>query len=356
MNWRWALLWLLLLAAPSLAHKASDSFIYLSPGHLRLDVALQDMLRLQSMDGNGDGQLSWGELRAAEAGFSARLQRDIALVRGEDRCEMLATLQGISQHSDGPYAVWQLRSPCLNQLQGLYLDYQLLFERDPLHRALYLIEGPSASVPGVLSPRENRLQLGGGQGYSDTVRTFFWQGVMHLVTGYDHLLFLLALLLPVLRRSEGERGPRAALRDTFWIVTMFTLAHSVTLAVATLGWLQLPSQPVEVVIALSVTVAALLALTPLGQHYQMALALGFGLVHGFGFAGMLADLLAVSQARLLALASFNIGIELAQLAVVAVLLPLLYPLRQRPLFRRVVAPATALAIALVGLFWAWSRL
>lgn len=364
MGTKFKALWLvgLLLLAPGLvqAHKVSDSFLYLTDSSVRLDLAIEDLLRLDrvggaALDQNGDGTLTWGELVLAEERLGSAITAGVSLSLGQSPCALAATLAGISRHSDGPYSAWQIDSPCLAQGGNLSLSYRLLFERDPLHRGLYRLQREGEDIHfGVLSPQSdtvNWLETG----YWSTAKAFFVQGVIHLVTGYDHLLFLLALLLPVLRDQAGERRLSTVVRETVWIVTMFTAAHSVTLALATLGYLSLPSGPVEVAIALSVTAAALLALSPLHYRYQMALAFGFGLIHGLGFAGMLAGLLDATAGKAVALLSFNVGIELAQLLLVAVLVPILYTLRDYRTFFNIASPLTSTAIAVVGLYWAWLR-
>jgi hypothetical protein len=349
-----------LLSNGAWAHKASDSFLYFNGDNqeLRLDLALRDMLRLQDMDLDGDGALRWAELQASETAFKRYIKQGLKVQQqGRDKhCPITMRLAGITQYSDGPYASWLIRSPCFAESSGLSLDYQLLFDRDPLHRALYrLADGESESI-GVLSPSQHRLSLDVTDGSAwQTISNFFYQGVIHLLLGYDHLLFLLVLLLPVLNNKEGISTPMAAVKELSWIVTMFTLSHSITLVLATLGWLVLPSGPVEVTIALSISLAALLAFWP-HRRFQRYLALGFGLIHGLGFAGVLAGLLSQSASTPLALASFNIGIETAQIALVIMAVMLLYPIRHTMFFQRVLVPGSLGITAMAGLFWAVNRL
>src|SRR5262249_29876851 len=147
--------------------------------------------------------------------------------------------------------------------------------------------------------------------------------------GFDHVLFLLALLLPAsLVRARDEWLPRAGLRTTgsevLKVVTAFTVAHSLTLALSFFGVVRLPAAWVEVAIAASVFAAAWNNVRPFLPGRAWALAVGFGLIHGFGFAGVLQNLSMPRQARGIALAAFNAGVEVGQLLIVAVALPLLY--------------------------------
>lgn len=337
------------------AHKASDSFLYITDGSARLDVAVQDLQRLQNIDSNGDGRVVWGELRAAEAALAADILGAVVLQRDGAFCAVNAALTGVTQHSDGAYGVWQLESPCLAaEVQGVGLSYELLFAIDPLHRSLYRVERGAGVDVGVLAPDSPPLLLGQHSLWK-TVVDFFGQGVIHLVFGYDHILFLLALLLPVVARLPVSSRLPGLLWQCGKIVTAFTLAHSLTLTAASLSWVRLPSGPVELVIALSVSIAAVLGLWS-RYHLQWQLAAGFGLVHGFGFASMLAGLLAEGPHTVLALASFNLGIEVAQIAVMLLVLPVLYLFRRAVWYQRGVNPAAMAVITFIGMFWAWQRI
>ena len=164
------------------------------------------------------------------------------------------------------------------------------------------------------------------------------EGVWHIWIGFDHILFLLSLLLPaVLYRQHKFRearweplpGFRPALWEVFKIVTAFTVAHSITLSLATLGVVTLPTRWVESAIAASVVLAALNNIFPwslfAGRRWMVAFV--FGLIHGFGFASVLADLGLPPGALLLALVGFNLGVEVGQLAIVSAFLPAAYWLR-----------------------------
>ncbi len=180
------------------------------------------------------------------------------------------------------------------------------------------------------------------------------EGVWHIWIGFDHILFLLSLLLPavLLWRAPGWLAVetfRAAFVDVFKIVTAFTLAHSITLSLATLGLVSLPSRWVESAIAASVVLAALNNLWPLFHRRRWMVAFGFGLIHGFGFASVLVDLGLPREALALALVGFNLGVEAGQLAIVALFLPLAFTLRRTAFYRRaVMVGGSVLIVALAG--------
>jgi hypothetical protein len=169
-----------------------------------------------------------------------------------------------------------------------------------------------------------------------------------------------SLLLPaVLVRHEGRWQARSTLKasvlDVLKIVTAFTLAHSLTLSLAALGALSLPSRLVESAIAASVILAALNNLWPLAHRWRALVAFAFGLIHGFGFASVLADLGLPQGALALSLVGFNVGVELGQLAIVAAFLPLAYLLRHGLFYRRVVLTGGSALIVVLATVWLAER-
>ncbi|MFF9206591.1 HupE/UreJ family protein [Streptomyces sp. NPDC014986] len=182
-------------------------------------------------------------------------------------------------------------------------------------------------------------------------------GTAHVLEGLDHLLFLAMLLLPApllagtARRWGARRGARSTLLRTVHVVTAFTLGHSLTLAYAMLGGPAPQGAGVETVIALSVAVSALHALRPLVRRGEVLLAGGFGLVHGLAFAGLLRELAGGTGAALRDLLAFNIGVELAQLLVVAAVLPSLLVLASGPRYRLV---RNVLGVAGLAAALAWT--
>lgn len=356
---------LCVLAGGAQAHKASDSFLYWDaanqevPG--RLDIALVDLARAMSLDSDGDGQLRWGELEAQQSEISAYLASQITLLANAETCSARWRLAGLTQHSDGNYLAMEFRPNCpeASELPG-EIRYDLFFEDDPLHRALVMTRVAGTERLAVLSPDQRSLNLAETPNMWETAREFIWEGMVHLWIGYDHMLFLLALVLPAaLRRQDGrwvvEDRVSVAIKDVALIVTAFTVAHSITLVIATLGLVNLPIAWVETFIALSIVAAAINIVWPFLGQRRYLIGFGFGLIHGFGFASVLSGFMAHASSRLVALASFNIGVELAQLAIVVVVVPLIFLLRRQWLYQRVLLPAGVVAIVLTGMFWVWER-
>jgi hypothetical protein len=184
--------------------------------------------------------------------------------------------------------------------------------------------------------------------------------VWHIWSGFDHILFLLALLLPsVLWREQNAWQPvgefRKALINVLKVVTAFTLAHSITLSLATLGFVHLPSRLTESAIAASVVIAAANNVVPLFSRREWMVAFGFGLIHGFGFASGLSDMGITRENLAVAVLGFNVGVEAGQLAIVSAFLPVAFALRTSWVYPRVVLAGGSCAIVLVAALWLIER-
>lgn len=352
---------LALMASAAMAHKASDSFLYWSPGDERgrLDLSLRDLHQRLDLDLDNDGRVTWPEVKDRRQAINELVSRGVEVAGVAGDCALDTWLTGISRHSDGAYAALGLIPACGAGSGASQLTYRLFFDDDRLHRALVTVEGVDTGTSTVLGPENPVLKLR-PVSMAESAAAFFRQGLIHLWLGLDHVLFLLALLLPsVVYRWRGHWWARrevgVAVREVAGIVTAFTLAHSLTLAISALGVFSLPSRLVETLIALSIVLAAVNVFRPVlgGRRYLIGFA--FGLVHGFGFAGVLGDLIGPGVSRLVALAAFNLGVEVAQLTIVIVTVPLLFAIRRAPFYQRLVLPAGASAIGLLGLFWAGQR-
>ncbi|HKC49475.1 MAG TPA: HupE/UreJ family protein [Myxococcota bacterium] len=352
-------------AANAEAHKASDAFFDLtvtgSSVAGRLDVALRDLDLALALDADGDGALTWGEVRARRADIEAYALARVSFAGDGDACPARATDFAIDSHSDGAYAVLSLAARCAREPARLRIEYALLFEHDALHRGILRLTTPGGVETAIFAPDARAQELAlDGSGRLRRFATFVHEGVHHIASGADHIAFLVALLLPaVLIGGAAQWRPapafRPVLREVLKLVTAFTAAHSLTLSLATLGFVRVSSRLVESLIALSVLVCALANLRPTAPRLGVAFAFGFGLVHGLGFASALADLGSDAMTRLATLLGFNLGVELGQLALVAVFLPLAFAVRGSTLYRRGFVAGGSLAVAGLGSIWFTER-
>jgi hypothetical protein len=190
-------------------------------------------------------------------------------------------------------------------------------------------------------------------------RSMLALGMQHIKEGTDHLLFLVVLLLPAMLLVNGKRwggfgGTRYSLLHLLKIVTAFTIGHSITLLVGALGWIRLPTQPVEVLIAASILVSVVHAIRPMFPGKEAYVAAGFGLIHGLAFASVLSDLHLGAGPMALSILGFNIGIELMQLFVILLIVPWLILLSQTSFYTFIRITSAVLA-AVAALAWIVER-
>ena len=353
------------------AHKPSDSYLTMRATTdsaditVRWDIALRDLDYVLQLDRDGNGELTWGEVRQRSDDITRLATSRLQLTSAEKACTWVtANPLMLDKHSDGTYAVLSLTAQCGNLSGLLKAKYSMLFDVDPSHRGLVQwiapgVENAQALVFGTESAEQSlALQPAG---VWPTLRQYLKDGVLHIWAGYDHILFLLALLLPavlVRQADKWEPAPRlgGAFKEVLKVVTAFTLAHSITLSLAALQIISLPSRLVESVIAASVIVAALNNLRGTIDKRRWAMAFVFGLIHGFGFASVLTDLGLPQGALVLALVGFNGGVEIGQLAIVAVFLPLAYWLRATRFYRIGVLKVGSVIVALLASWWLAQRL
>lgn len=373
-----------LLASPcAWAHKASDAYLRLSVEAqlvtLRLDIGLRDLDRDLVLDADDDGLLRWGEVRARAEDIEALASRDVRLavsdIHGAACTPAPPVPLQLEQHSDGRYAVLTRAWTCAAAPASATLGYTLFAVTDPTHRGVLVWREQGSLKTAVIAPGTEGTTLGlagaqGGPGaaagdatgttMSGRLAGIFRDGVHHIWIGVDHVLFLVALLLPaVLRREAGHWRPAMSWRRSaarvLGVVTAFTVAHSITLGLAVFDVVNPPSRWVESLIALSVLLAALNNLWPVLVETRWRLTFVFGLVHGFGFATALKDIGIAHADLALPLVLFNLGVEAGQLVIVALLVPLAWLLRGWRGYPRWVLGAGSIAVAMISAVWLVER-
>ncbi len=356
---------LLLGAGSAWAHKPSDSYLTLTVADATVsgqwDIALRDLDHALGLDADGDGLITWGELRRRHGDIAAYAAARLTITADGAACPLAVGEQQVDTHTDGAYSVLPLRADCPRPPARLGLSYSLFADLDPQHRGLLQLSAQGRTRAAILGPQapSQAFELAEAGAWAQFV-AYMEEGVWHIWIGFDHILFLLSLLLPavgvwVARRWQPVERFTPAFWDVFRIVTSFTVAHSVTLSLATLGCVSLPSRLVESAIAGSVVLAALNNVWPLFLGRRWLMAFAFGLVHGFGFASVLAELGLPQDTLTLALVGFNVGVELGQLAIVLAFLPLAWAVRRSWFYRRAVLLGGSLLIAALAAVWLAER-
>jgi HupE / UreJ protein len=352
---------LILLGASAAAHQPSDAYLTLEVGETgidgRWDIALRDLDHAIGLDRDQDRTLTWGEVRLREREIAAYTLARLELAAGDVPCQMAAGTLALDQHGQNAYAVLGFSATCPVALNQLDLRYSLLFDLDRSHRGLLNLIWAGTTSTAVLGPETGTSRFERGvAGRWSVLASYVAEGFRHILIGYDHILFLLALLLSVMRhlaRSGNDLRPR--LVELAAVVSAFTVGHSITLALAALNVVDPPARLVESLIAASVVLAALNNVVPVVQRRLWLFALGFGLIHGFGFAGVLGDLGLPDHSLIVALLGFNLGVELGQLAIVAMLVPLIVAIERLDLYPRTVVRVGSSAIAATALVWLVER-
>jgi hypothetical protein len=262
---------------------------------------------------------------------------------------------------DGKLIAVTWDAACPARIDRLRIDLAAFFAADARHVAIVTLHRPGVHVdPHVLRAGAPAIELSAGE--APSLASWIAYGAHHIFAGPDHVCFVLALLLVVvIARGAGgrweARAPRAALRSTAAIVTAFTVAHSLTLAAAALGWIRLPGRLVESVIAASILYTAIENVVRPDARHRFATTFGFGLVHGLGFASVLEEQLPPDHV-VGPLLGFNLGVELGQLAIVAIALPLLAAAARglgADRYRRIGLLAAAVPLSVIAMKWLIER-
>lgn len=360
-----ALACLLLGASAAEAHRLSDGYLRLEARETRLEgrleLSLLDLELVIGLDRDGDGAITWGELRARREELVEYVTARLELSADGAPCSWRPVGLSVDRHGDGAYAVLELAGSCPHVPRAFWVDYRLFFEEDPRHRGLLNLELDGVAQTAVLSPDASRktFERVGNRGW-EQFSDFFREGVWHIWTGFDHLAFLATMLLPaIVVRRDGKWVGAPGLGEPFWnvtkIVTAFSAAHSLTLALSATGTLTLPAAFVEPAIAGSIVLGALNNLYPIVLSRLWAAAFLFGIVHGFGFSSVLRELGLSMGPLLRALFAFNLGVECGQLVIVAAFLGVFIRWRESPGYHRGLKWGSIL-IGLLGTAWLVERL
>jgi HupE / UreJ protein len=343
------------------AHLASDSYLRIeldANGGVKgqWDIALRDLDAAISLDAGPDGLVTWGKLRAKRPQIEAYAFDHLTI--GGGTCVLHPSEFMVDYHAGNAYAVIRFKADCTRAPGPLILKYQLLFDLDPTHRGLLTLVQPSGERSEVLSPDhpEVGLDLAPVSAIGNIGR-FISFGVSHILLGYDHLLFIAILLImaPFRRVVPSSWKPfdsfRQVLIETLKILTAFTLAHAISLSLAVLGVIDIPSRVVDPAVAITIMLAAIDNVWSILPQVRWTVAFGFGLIHGLAFASALTPMRLRPVGLLLALGSFNIGVELGQLALALLLMPIVFVIRHEDIYLRVLAPILSGAAFVLASIW-----
>lgn len=374
------------------AHAPNQSYIFLriydeSIGG-RFEITIDDINTALGLE--LDENLSMQELKPYLSRLQSYLSSRTTFRSGDQVFQIRFTeVEMVSLENLGTFVQMNFDLEGVKQVPpALNVDYRVLFDQDPKHQGLLVIEynwkagiiNNEAMVSLIFTGNDTAQELALAdasvlQGFTSMIKMGMW----HIFIGLDHILFLVALLLPaVVRRNSdgtvlttGNPGTgqavtgMLAMTQSSWIpvdkfrpafiyvlkiVTLFTIAHTITLSLAALEIIVLPSRFVESVIALSIGLAAYHNIRPLVRNEVLMIAFGFGLFHGFGFASVLGEKGLGGDYMTLSLLGFNLGVEVGQILIICLIFPILFLLRTSAAYPKILIYGSGLLI-LIALYW-----
>lgn len=355
LNWRLLLMSMMLQSGGALAHppglSSLDAVIQTHQIQIKTTFAVQDIEAFTPMDADLDAEVSDSEREAAKPKIAQLLAEQLSL--NLDGNPLQPNQVGKVSYDDQNNAHVELLYPAAPK-QQLILQSKFLSLLPDGHQQFLVIKGADEKIIAekMLTKQDDQISVqlsndGSQTQTSSTFSDFFKLGIEHILTGYDHLLFLFALLA-----VTHKVGP--ALK----IITFFTLAHSITLAAAGLNLLDIPSSIVEPLIAATIIYVGIENIIrgdhPKGRHW---LTFGFGLIHGFGFAGVLRemDISSGDTGILFPLLSFNLGIETGQICIAALVLPMIWWLNNKVEIAEKFLKGCSILVSLMGAYWLLER-
>ena len=359
----------------AVAHQLNQSYLYLQIGEssisARAELPITDLNDVLSLGFEPDKRVGHAQLAPHIVDIKAYVAEYVSVECPPQNCELSFTEPDYLNTYQSQFLLLNYDLTGFETLpESLQVSYDVMLAEKPQNTNMLLIEENWKT--GTFDNESNALLIFESPGKvqsldlpSGRLLQGFWGvvklGVEHILEGIDHVLFLVALLLPsVLRRKDSSQWfPVNKFSTSFLyilkIATAFTVAHSITLCLATLNLVQVPSRFVESIIAASIGLAAVEIFYPIFKGRAWLIIFLFGLFHGFGFADVLSELGVTSQYTALSLFGFNLGVELGQIVIIAVVFPVLYLLRNQRLYNPFLLKTGGLVLGAMSLYWLIER-
>ncbi|MCA0753511.1 HupE/UreJ family protein [Paenibacillus sp. N4] len=339
-------------ATTSFAHNESMGYsdLYVKGNEINYHLFLDQRDLLGQFDSNKDNNLVNEELLSQKEGIESFLQKDLRI--DVDSKPLAMDLLAMNMETKGSTrgVVFQLSLSADEAIEQINIHYNLVFEDAPYHTSVLMVHSGEFFYQDILDSNKTEIQITFPQSefaqseIGSVLWKYFVLGIEHILSGYDHLLFLLSLVLIASR-----------FKDALKIVTAFTIAHSITLFLVASGRIQVVPSWVEALIALTICYVAVENLFVRKAKWRWILTAIFGLIHGMGFAGALAETGLPKSNLLGSLLMFNLGVEAGQLIILCLLLPLLLWLRRFPWYRKMMI-STSCLIFVLAFYWLIQRL
>lgn len=353
------------------AHQTGNSYLTLTETDKRLqieiDFIVRDINNLLQMPGQpNDPPPAPEKLQFMQALITDAIQKSLRITVDEQAMPLNFLAQSVVLHNDGLYVRQRFSGSTLSSdTKFIVVRYEFFTQNDKLGRAFFKLVIEKDEMSSVFDQNNSvqRFSLGETKRWS-TIGLFTKEGAKHIWEGVDHLIFLLTLLLPGLiltirpNAPTGAQGTKSKAAEKFalQVITAFTVAHSITLALSVFGWISLPDKWIESIIALSIMISALLNLQSRFRISHWKLAFLFGLIHGMGFANGLRELGLSSMYFHETLFAFNLGVELGQIsAALLVGIPVLL-LTKEPISKLRLIRYGSVGVLCISSLWLLHRL
>jgi len=323
-----------------------------------VDFESDNLAKFIKLDADGSGIITWSELRAKRNEIEKLVLRHIEVFSDEKSCKLTPKSFEVYRRVHQSYIRYYLNLGCKLPKNSLRVKYDLFFDVDKNQKA-FVKKSTVSQKPVILSPRvrETTFKIKKEKSKFELFKEFLVDGIWHIWMGYDHILFLLMLLIP----SIYAKGLipidnfSKVLVNILKIVTAFSIAHSITLALSVTELVKINPNFIEVAIALSILFTAVNNIFFFLKGEIWVVAFLFGLIHGFGFANVLNDMIDKKSSFATLLVGFNLGVEVGQIAIVLSLLPIFYFLRKTSFYKKYILKGFSIVTIFVSSYWAIDR-
>jgi hypothetical protein len=366
-----ATLAILSLPGAAFAHTTGETYVWLNVEENnitgRVEINLRELREKMGVDVPDEGTQRMGILEENREKILSYLRQHYRIEAYGQEVPIEYTAIGLLDlpADEGIYAQFFYVTPEGTVPDLVTITNSLFVENDFIHRSLVCVERNRKSGQ-VFEGEFGAMVFGAHNPVQDLdlthiesllrPRDFIWQGVLHIWIGTDHILFIITLLLPAVLIYQGTMwSPVPNFTAAFWniirIITIFTVAHSITLSMAALGLVSVPSRIVESVIALSIILVAVNTISPKFRDKAWLIIFLFGLFHGMGFASVMSELPFRMVDLVKVLIGFNVGVELGQLAIVFAVFPVIFLLRKTKAYVPIILKGGSAITAAIACFW-----
>ncbi len=325
------------------------------------DFESDNLEKLLPLDDNKNGIYSWKEIKNHKDEIIKYTLPHLQIKSDNKICKKNLTNFEVYRRVHQSYIKLYFDLSCTKPKNTLSVKYDLFFNIDSQQKVFIKMSDKNTTAPFILSPNKTSFKLNiKNQSFFELFKRFLVEGVLHIWHGIDHLLFLLMLILPsVYHYANKKLIPTNTFKEVFknvlYIVTAFSIAHSITLSLSVLDIVTPSERFVETAIALSILFTALNNIVGIIRDKTWVLSFLFGLIHGFGFAFFLKELLLKSSSFASMLFGFNLGVEIGQIIVVSLTLPILFFLRKSNYYKTLGLYGISFLTVFISSYWAWER-